>query len=214
MKKGKTILVILALAIGFICTYYFSEEPKIDEIQKEIAQKVLRFHVLANSDSEEDQKLKLEVKKAVVDYLDSYLNQENLTLEQTKTIVEAQKEEIIQLAEHVIRENGYNYSVNAELTTDYFPIKTYGDVTLPAGEYEAFRMNIGEAEGKNWWCILYPPLCFVDASYGYLPDDSKKMLENVLDEECFQAVANGNSNKKVEVRFKLWDMLCGCFSKK
>lgn len=75
-------------------------------------------------------------------------------------------------------------------------------------------MNIGEAEGKNWWCILYPPLCFVDASYGYLPDDSKKMLRDVLDEECFQAVAKGNTDEKVEVRFKLWDMLCDWFSKK
>lgn len=214
MRKGKTILAILACIAGFICTYYFSEEPKIDEIQKEIAEKVLRFHVLANSDSEEDQELKLEVKKAVVDYLDSYLNQENLTLEETKTIVEMKKDEIIQIAEQVIRENGYDYSINAELTKDYFPIKTYGDVTLPAGEYEAFRMNIGEAEGKNWWCILYPPLCFVDASYGYLPEDSKKMLKNVLDEECFQAVAKGNTEGKVEVRFKLWDMLCGCFFKK
>lgn len=214
MKK-KTILVILALIAGFICTYYFSEEPKIEDIQKEIAERVLRFHVLANSDSEEDQELKLKVKKAVVDYLDTYLNQEVLTLEETKTIVEAQKEEIIQLAEQVISENGYDYSVNAEMTTDYFPIKTYGDVTLPAGEYEAFRMNIGEAKGKNWWCILYPPLCFVDASYGYLPDDSKEMLKNVLDKECFQAVAGGGSTEgKVEVRFKLWDIICSKFSKK
>lgn len=208
--KRKTILVILALIAGVICTYYFSEEPKIDEMQKEIAKRVLRFHVLANSDSEEDQELKLKVKKAVVDYLDAYLNQEVLTLEETKTIVEMQKEEILQLAEQVIKENGYEYSVSAELTTDYFPIKTYGDVTLPAGEYETFCMDIGEAKGKNWWCILYPPLCFVDASYGYLPDDSKEMLKNVLDEECFKAVTDReDTEKKVEVRFKLWDMICG-----
>jgi len=215
MMKGKTILVILSLIAGFICTYYFSEEPKIDEIQKEIAGKVLRFHVLANSDSEEDQELKLKVKKAVVDYLDTYLNQEELTLEETKTIVETQKEEIIQLAEQVIRENGYDYSVSARLDTDYFPIKTYGDITLPAGEYEAFCMDIGEAKGKNWWCILYPPLCFVDASYGYLPDDSKEMLKNVLDEECFRAVAGRKSEEgEVEVRFKLWDIICDRLSKK
>lgn len=206
--KGKTGLIIFALIIGLACTYFLGDKPKAGEIQKEIAQKVLRFHVLANSDSEEDQELKLKVKEAIVNYLDIYLNDRELTLEETKSIVEEQKENIIQLAEDVINENGYNYSVTAELTTDYFPVKSYGDVTLPAGEYEAFRIEIGGAEGKNWWCILYPPLCFVDASYGYVPEESKTMLADVLDEECYRAVTGrGAADGTVEVRFKIWDII-------
>lgn len=205
--KGKTGIIISAIIIGLACTYFFGGRPKAGEIQKEISEKVLRFHVLANSDSEEDQALKLKVKEAVVNYLDPYLNDRELTLEETKAVVEEQKENVVELAERVICENGYDYSVTAELTTDYFPVKSYGDVTLPAGEYEAFRIEIGGAEGKNWWCILYPPLCFVDASYGYVPDESRKMLEDVLDEECYRAVTGGSAEGTVEVRFKIWDLI-------
>lgn len=206
--KGKLSIIAMALFMGLVCTYFVSDEPKAGDIQQEIAGKVLRFHVLANSDSGEDQELKLKVKEKVVDYLNPYLNQKNLTLEETKAIVEEQKEAVIELAESIVKENGYDYPVTAELTTDYFPVKSYGDVTLPAGEYEAFRIQIGEAEGKNWWCILYPPLCFVDVSYGYVPDDSKQMLENVLDEKCYKTVTGGGcAEGKVEVRFKIWDII-------
>ena len=162
--KGKLAIIAAAVLIGTAGTYILNEntvERDTVEIQQEIAQKILRFHVLANSDSEEDQALKLKVKEGVTGYLDQYLNEDGMTLDETKEIVEDKKEDVIVLAQEIIRENGYDYSVTAELTTDYFPVKSYGDVTLPAGEYEAFRIKIGEAEGKNWWCILYPPLCFL-----------------------------------------------------
>ena len=169
---------------------------------------LFRSHVLANSDSEEDQALKLKVKEGVTGYLDQYLNEDGMTLDETKEIVEDKKEDVIVLAQEIIRENGYDYSVTAELTTDYFPVKSYGDVTLPAGEYEAFRIKIGEAEGKNWWCILYPPLCFVDASYGYVPDASKQKLEKMLDADAYQTITDGGVAKgKVEVRSKIWDTI-------
>ena len=186
--KGKLAIIAAAVLIGTAGTYILNEntvERDTVEIQQEIAQKILRFHVLANSDSEEDQALKLKVKEGVTGYLDQYLNEDGMTLDETKEIVEDKKEDVIMLAQGIIRENGYDYSVTAELTTDYFPVKSYGDVTLPAGEYEAFRIKIGEAEGKNWWCILYPPLCFVDASYGYVPDASKQKLEKMLDADAY-----------------------------
>ena len=72
----------------------------------------------------------------------------------------------------------------------YFPVKSYGDVTFPPGEYEAFRIDIGESAGKNWWCVLYPPLCFVDTVYGVVPDESKDKLKNVLNEEEYHAVVD------------------------
>ena len=194
--KGKLAIIAAAVLIGTAGTYILNEntvERDTVEIQQEIAQKILRFHVLANSDSEEDQALKLKVKEGVTGYLDQYLNEDGMTLDETKEIVEDKKEDVIMLAQGIIRENGYDYSVTAELTTDYFPVKSYGDVTLPAGEYEAFRIKIGEAEGKNWWCILYPPLCFVDASYGYVPDASKQKLEKMLDADAYQTITDGLS---------------------
>ena len=133
-----------------------------------------------------------------------------MTLDETKEIVEDKKEDVIVLAQEIIRENGYDYSVTAELTTDYFPVKSYGDVTLPAGEYEAFRIKIGEAEGKNWWCILYPPLCFVDTSYGVLPDTSKDTLKNILTEDEYNAI----TNTRVEYRCKYLTFLNRLFAEK
>lgn len=208
--KIKKVILMIAVIIGIIYTYLAGVRTEASDIQKEIAENVLRFHVIANSDSEEDQALKMKVKEAVISYLEEDLNQENLSLEETKAIVEEKKEDVIRLAEQVIRENGYDYSVSAELTKDYFPIKAYGDAVLPAGEYEAFRIEIGDSKGKNWWCILYPPLCFVDVTYGYVPEESKEMLKNVLDEECYKTVMGGGvANGEVEVHFKLWDMICG-----
>ena len=211
--KGKLgmIMVAAAIVIGAMATYGRDRENS-GEVQKELAESILRFHVLANSDSQEDQNLKLKVKEQVIAYLEPYLQEEQLSLEESKRIVENHKEEVIALAENVIKENGYQYEVTAELTRDFFPVKSYGDVTLPAGEYEAFRIQIGEAQGKNWWCILYPPLCFVDATYGYVPEDSKKMLKNIMDEECYKVITEGGCAKgEVEVRFKLWDLLSGLF---
>lgn len=205
--KRKLIILGLSLIIGLVGTYLWAEKPKAEEIQQEIAENVLRFHVLANSDSEEDQQLKLEVKEAVVDYMEPYLNQEGLSLAETKAIVEEQREAVIAVAKQVIAEHGAVYDVKAELTRDYFPVKSYGDVTLPAGEYDAFRIQIGDADGKNWWCVLYPPLCFVDVTYGYVPDASKKQLENVLDEECYYAVMHGGMTEDIDIRSKLWDFL-------
>jgi stage II sporulation protein R len=213
--KEKLIILAVAVLLGLGVTYYFSDEPKAADIQKEIAEKVLRFHVLANSDSQEDQELKLKVKEAVVEYLDEYLNQPELTLEEAKAIVQDKEPEVIALAEQVIADNGYDYTVNASLTSDYFPVKSYGDITLPAGEYETFRIDIGDAEGKNWWCILYPPLCFVDVTYGYVPDSSKEQLQNVLDKECYEVVTNGGSaSGNVEIKFRIVELWKKCYNKR
>lgn len=204
--KGKMVAVFAALFLATLMTYGRSTDG--EEIQDNIAQHVLRFHVLANSDSSEDQALKLKVKEAVVDYLATYLDLENLSLPEAEQIVMEKREDVITLAESVIRENGYDYGVTAELVTDYFPVKSYGDLTFPAGEYEAFRIKIGNAEGKNWWCILYPPLCFVDVTYGYVPEESKESLKNILEEDAYEVITGGGvADGTVEIRSKFLDLI-------
>lgn len=197
MKKttanSKIIIAFVAIIIGLICTYLSSPEAQAqNDMQKEIAEKIIRFHVRANSDSDEDQALKLLVKDRVVAYLS-----EDMKTAQSKTdsteYLEAHIEEIEAVALEVIREQGYDYTVNAYITAEYFPTKTYGDVTIPCGEYDAFRIDIGENSGKNWWCILYPPLCFVQGSYGVATDESKMLLKNVLDEDEFEYISEASS---------------------
>ncbi len=200
--RQRMVLLLAAIIVGIMVTYSRNEEYHAENVQERIAEEVLRFHVLANSDSAKDQELKLKVKDAVVDYLAPYLEKDEMTLEEAKAEVTRRKEEVLEVARMVIAGEGYDYPVTAELTKDYFPVKVYGDVTLPAGEYEAFRIRIGDAEGKNWWCILYPPLCFVDVTYGYVPEGSKKQLKNVLDKDCYDAVMGGG---KVEVRSRFLD---------
>lgn len=200
-------LLGFSIAAGLIGCALLGSKTDEDEIQRELSEKLLRFHVVANSDSDEDQTLKLKVKEAVVDYLSDYLY-DTMTLEETENVIAAHNDEVVDLANRIIAENGYDYSVSAELTSCYFPVKSYGDVTLPAGDYEAYRITIGEADGKNWWCILYPPLCFVDVSYGYVPDESKVLLQNILDDEEYRYITGGY---ETVYRFKYLTFLNGLF---
>ena len=103
-----------------------------------------------------------------------------------------------------------NYDVAVYFDNSYFPMKSYGDVTFPPGEYEAFRIDIGAHDGKNWWCVLYPPLCFVDTSYGVLPDTSKDTLKNILTEDEYNAI----TNTRVEYRCKYLTFLNRLFAEK
>ena len=126
--------------------------------QDELADKVVRLHVLANSDSEEDQALKLQVRDAVLDRAEELLAQTSSRAE-AEGKLRGQLLEFERLAEAVVREVGYDYEVTAELTDTEFPTREYEDFTLPAGEYLALRILIGEAAGRNWWCVVFPPLC-------------------------------------------------------
>ena len=126
--------------------------------QDELADKVVRLHVLANSDSEEDQALKLQVRDAVLDRAEDLLAQTSSRAE-AEGKLRGQLLEFERLAEAVVREAGYDYEVTAELTDTEFPTREYEDFTLPAGEYLALRILIGDAAGRNWWCVVFPPLC-------------------------------------------------------
>ena len=160
---------------------------KQKEMQGELAEQVFRFHVLANSDSEEDQALKMKVKEAVIAYMKQELPESD-GVETTKKWARENLLKIEELAGEIILEEGYDYPVIAEVTICDFPDKTYGDITFPAGEYEALRIEIGEAEGQNWWCVLYPNLCFIDTVHAVVPQKGKDELKQVLEEDTYEMV--------------------------
>ncbi len=172
------------------------------ELQKGIAEELIRFHVRANSNSEEDQLLKLKVRDSVIAYLNPLLAQ-STSLEESRRIIEENTDALVRTAQRTIRENGYDYPVSAYFENTYFPVKTYGTVTLPAGTYNAFRMDIGRAAGRNWWCVLYPPLCFQDLTHVEMSEDSKEILRENLTKEEYDAVMKGER----VVRFKSVDFL-------
>lgn len=194
MKKRRRLLIffvsVLLLSMAVI-KMGSADGLNTAKIQAGLADSIIRFHVRANSDSEEDQKLKLQVKDAVVTYLRPML-QESESLEESKKILESHIQDITNIALDTLKECGSDKTVAVYFEECYFPMKFYGDVTFPPGVYEAFRIDIGESQGKNWWCVLYPPLCFVDATYGVLPDESKQTLENVLTKEEYNAITGEN----------------------
>lgn len=182
----KKIGILSGILISLLVTGWIVN-VKERELQRDLAEEVFRFHVLANSDSKEDQALKMEVKEAVISYMKEQLPQSD-NVEVTKAWARAHTDEIEKLAHRLIEEKGYEYPVKAKVTTCDFPDKTYGDITFPAGEYEALRIEIGEAEGQNWWCVLYPNLCFIDAVHAVVPKEGKEELKAVLDEETYDMV--------------------------
>lgn len=187
-----TATIMLVIAGGRL--YSDSEER---QLQKGIASNIIRFHVRAESDSKEDQWLKLQVKEAVLAYISPVLSKSQ-SVDESRQLLYNESENIRNVAAATLRSLGDESDVNVYFENCYFPMKTYGDMTFPPGEYEAFRVDIGDAQGKNWWCVLYPPLCFVDAVYGEVPEESKEELKGVLTEEEYSMVSGEN----VKFRFK------------
>lgn len=142
----------------------------------EVKDSLIRFHVIANSDSDNDQQLKIKVKNKIIDYLYPYLNSSQ-SLDESRQIIKDKMQEVKKISEEVIKENNYNYNVQVQLSRENFPDKSYGNITLPQGNYEAFRIIIGNGQGKNWWCVMFPPLCFVDESKAQVEYDK---TENII----------------------------------
>ena len=167
----------------------------------DIKDKLIRFHVIANSDTDEDQNLKLKVRDKVVEALSEKLSNVS-SLEEAENVLEENIDYVNEIAKEVIEENNYTYEVNTMLSYENFPDKVYGDCVFPQGNYEAFRVIIGEGKGQNWWCVMFPPLCFVDISSGVVPDESKELIENNLSEEEF-ALISDKSDNEIQFKFKL-----------
>ena len=200
------IVVLCALFYGYkkqLVFFQMSHEVEAAQVQESISEKILRFHVLANSDSDEDQAVKLKVRDAVGKYIEPYIQECN-NLEETEKVVEQKLPQVVELAEQVLAENGFAYGASAELADCEFPVKTYGDYTFPAGEYRALEVRLGKAEGHNWWCVLYPNMCFKGSVYEIIEDDAREELREVLDEEEYEAVFDSGD---YEIRFKILDFL-------
>lgn len=202
MKKVLSILfcgvLVFSLLIG--ATLEKSQATNEDnEIIENISEKLIRFHVLANSNTDVDQELKMKVKDEVLKYISPMLEKSE-SLEESREILKKEDKNIINIAEEFIKKEGFNYSVETTLTRENFPVKEYGNIVLPQGEYEAYRILIGNGQGENWWCVMFPPLCFVDITKGQVSyDKTDKQMKEILSEKEFKAV----NKKENEVKFEL-----------
>ena len=185
------------------------QQESSEEIQQGIAENIIRLHVIANSDSDDDQALKLKVRDGIITRLQSSLADAG-SMAQARSELMAENSAIQKEAERIIQNEGYDYPVRVSLEQLYFPVKEYGDLTFPAGNYEALCIEIGQAAGRNWWCVLFPSLCFVDETCAVVPDSSKEKLEDALTEEEYQSLQETpcpDSTDSVEVHMAIWDFL-------
>lgn len=173
-----------------------------ESLQPSIAEKILRFHILANSDSDTDQSVKQQVRDAVGQMMEPFLAG-SAGLEETEAIVKEHLEDIEDTAETVLAENGFVYGAEARLVTTEFPVKTYGPFTFPAGSYRALEITLGEGGGHNWWCVLYPNMCFRGTVYE-VDEESGEVLREVLSAKEYEQVFR---SKKYKVRWKLLEYL-------
>ena len=177
-RSGIAAAVVLGVLLSLLFAAHWTE-GYADMIQKGIGGKVVRFHVLANSDSEADQTLKLAVRDRVLQEYGDLL-ETCTSKEETLAALKNAQQEISETAEAEVLAQGYTYPVRVSLVREEFPFKKYGDLIFPAGVYDALRIEIGEAKGKNWWCVLYPQMCYVDAAWGYSTEESHVRLQNTL----------------------------------
>lgn len=193
--KRFSILFLLFVAYVFVSAFSYA-----DAVSSDLSNSVFRLHILANSDSEEDQNLKLLVRDNVLDYMRSISSNVSSKNEVIR-LMDEHLDDFYSIAHKTILDNGFDYDVKLSIGQFDFPTKVYGDISLPAGIYDALRIEIGEAEGHNWWCVMFPTLCFVDVSSGELDDNSKEVLESNLNDEEFEIISG--DNVFVNLKFKL-----------
>ena len=194
----KRLIIVLLLLILFI---FISAISYVSAVSNNISNGVFRLHVIANSDSPEDQNLKYIVRDELIKYMNTLAKDCNSKQE----VIEIAKNNISNfenIAKKTIKDNGFNYNVTVEIGNFDFPTKTYGDITLPAGTYDSLKIKIGKSEGQNWWCVMFPPLCFVDVTTGIVPEESKKEMKEAMPEEEYSLISNTN-NSEVNFKFKL-----------
>lgn len=173
-------------------------------VQKSLSNKVLRLHILANSNSAFDQELKLKVRDEIINYLTPLLETSS-NLSETKKIISNNIDSIDALAQNIVSKHS-NYKTNSTLATSKFPTKQYGSISFPAGQYEALKIVIGEGKGNNWWCVMFPPLCFTNSSAGEFDDASTKKLEENLSKDEYYMI-NNYEKKDVKIKFKILELL-------
>ena len=186
-------MILTVLLSGIVFFVLFQIFPTEEEFK--IYESTVRLHVLANSDSEEDQKLKLQVRDAI---LETVIDFESSNKKEAIKNIEENKKRLEEIAKTVIKNNGYDYDVKVEIGEELYPTKYYDDFALPAGEYTSVRVVIGNGDGRNWWCVLYPPLCTS------LATDNKEevCIQAGLTKDQYNLITATNSGKyKIKFRF-------------
>ena len=200
----KKYILLLIVSVLFLLLSAYSY---VNAVSNNLANSVFRLHVIANSDSKEDQDLKYKVRDSILEYIND-LAVNCSSKDEVIFLATEKQDELYDIAKKVIEENGFDYDVNISIGNFEFPTKTYGDISFPAGNYDALRVEIGEAVGQNWWCVMFPPLCFVDVTSGIVPNESKETIKENLNEEEYNLISDTES-PDIKFKFSLIEFFKG-----
>ena len=189
-----TALLFLSLLLVTESPRYL-QDKSTSTLQQQIATQVLRFHIRANSDTVADQQKKLRIKQSLLEWLTPILS-ENTSKSETIRCIRKNLPDIRKEATRMAAPE----PVTVTLQKEWFPEKTYGTCTFPEGIYDALRVDIGQAKGHNWWCVLYPSLCFADALEPSMTEEGEEKLQQVLDEDAYDLLLHP---QKLKIRFRL-----------
>lgn len=203
MKKRILFLIILFTIYILISCYFYA-----NNCSTAIENKVFRLHIIANSNLEKDQELKLKVRDNIISYMNNICKNIS-SKEEAISMAQNHINDFKLIADRTISENGFNYTSTVEIGNYKFPTKHYGDITLPRGYYDALEIKLGENLGQNWWCVLYPSLCFVDVSSGTVPESSKEELKNTLSDEEYALISENTPT--YNFKFKLVELFSSSF---
>lgn len=193
--KKFILLFLLLIIYAFISAFSYTKA-----VSQKLSDNIFRLHVIANSNSEEDQNLKYKVRDCILEYFKSIsLNLNNK--EEVVNLIQQNLSNIENIAQEKIYAEGFNYPVEIEIGNFYFPTKTYGDISFPPGYYDSLRIKIGNSSGENWWCVMFPALCFVSPQNGVIPQESKEYLEEVLSEEEYKLISEESTNTNIKFKF-------------
>lgn len=194
--KAAFIFTVIAIVVS---TVAFANLGKDDGVITN--HNIIRLHVIANSDTDEDQEMKRAVRDKIIEFMKTDVpNYENI--DETRNIINSKKDEIRSIAADVITGYQKDYKIEVMEGTYPFPVKAYGDIVLPAGNYEALRVVIGKGEGQNWWCVLFPPLCFIDATHGAVAPATREKLQSTLPADQYSIITSAEEEKDVPVKVK------------
>ena len=203
MKKHifKNFIILFILFSIFI---FITANNYVSATFNDIYQNTFRLHIIANSNSIEDQNLKLKVRDSIIDYFNS-LNISSYKKEDIIKVLKNHTNEISSVCSNTLKEYGCNLPINIFIGNSFFPTKNYSNISFPAGTYTCLKILIGNASGENWWCSLFPPLCFADITNGYIKKEDKDLVkENLSDEEYLLLYSD---NTSIKFKFKIIEII-------
>ena len=199
MKKAAIYFIV------FICALIIAGTSYADNVQNDIAQNIIRLHIIANSNDDVDQQVKLKVRDGVIACMQEKFNYLSDKAD-CESIISDNLDYITDTANRILKENGFNYESAAYIGNFNFPTKRYADFILPPGNYEALRIVLGDGNGKNWWCVMFPPLCFIDGENGTVTQAYKNYLKENLSSDSYEIIQASDCNADIQFKFKIIEL--------